>query len=310
MKPDIERATHEAMAEAQPNQPGPPAGQSSSDFESLLAKPRGPVDPAVVAAEKRAEFGAKLAAARRSKPRMPQQVIDDAISWACFDYESAMSCVYARPQSGAPGGIVSGASIRLAEIVKIAYGHLHVGVRLLPTTDTAVHAEAYVWDALTNDSWSVPATRSIIDRNGRRFSPDNIAKNEMGVQSIAARNAIFKIVPPIIKDHVLRQVRATIAQELCPHCKKPTKREAADAKGKTWKCLSCQQVYEAGPSIEQRLNRAVNTLEDMGVTTKQILQRLGVKGPADIGIDEIVTLGGLYNAIKAGEVTVAEAFPT
>jgi hypothetical protein len=61
-------------------------------------------------------------------------------------------------------------------------------------------------------------------------------------------------------------------------------------------------------SVNERRMAAIEYGKKVGVSPDQVFSTLGVQGVNDIGIDELVTLKGLFNALKDGEMTIEEAF--
>ena len=69
----------------------------------------------------------------------------------------------------------------------------------------SVVAEAIAFDMETNYAVSVEARRSIIQKNGQRYSDSVIETNAMAILAIAERNAILKVVPKAIIDVVYKE---------------------------------------------------------------------------------------------------------
>ncbi|MGH6628540.1 MAG: hypothetical protein ACREB3_02285, partial [Burkholderiales bacterium] len=92
----------------------------------------------------------------------------------------------------------------------------------------------------------------------------------------ALRNAVFKVVPKAFWADIYEDARKTTR---------------GDEK-----------------SLLERRNAALASFKKMKVTEEQICALLEVAGPEDIGLDELVTLRGVYTAIEEGDTTVEQAF--
>jgi hypothetical protein len=131
-------------------------------------------------------------------------------------------------------------------------------------------------DLEKNSGLTSEVKRRITNREGKRFSADMITVTANAASSIALRNAIFRGIPKALWISVELEVRKVIA---------------GDAK-----------------TMGVRRETVVGLLNKMGVTNEQIFAVLDVHGMSDIGMDEIVTLNGLGNAIREGEMSIEEAF--
>lgn len=69
-----------------------------------------------------------------------------------------------------------------------------------------------------------------------------------------------------------------------------------------------ENAKPAEKDIAERRKQALAAFTKLDVPEEAILQVLGVKTVSKIGADELVTLRGIYNAIREGTSTAAEAF--
>lgn len=246
-------------------------------IEAMIAEDdqTGLVRPEVSALEaiSRSEVAAQLDAAHRY-PRSPTRFLREALSLATFSVDVAEACMYSLPRDGK---MLNGPSVRLAEICASAWGNLHVGARVIDTTDREVVAQAVCWDLQTNVRVTIEAQRSILTKTGKRFSDDMIRVTGMAAISIALRNAIFRVIPRSYVQAVYEKAR---------------KVAVGDAE-----------------TLVARRDDVLGRLVKMGVQQERVFARLGVAGATDITLEHLETLIGLGTAIKAGDLPLDEAFP-
>ena len=155
----------------------------------------------VFEAQERAAIDIQISTAKRY-PRNLRKIVDSCIVIATMDKETAEACRYAKPVGGKN---VTGASVHLARILSQQYGNIRVQQRIKQITDRAIVGEAVAFDLETNYAVCVEARRSIIDKNGKRYSDSVIETNAMAILAIAERNAILKIIPKSIVDKVYNE---------------------------------------------------------------------------------------------------------
>jgi hypothetical protein len=221
----------------------------------------------------RNEVQVQLDAAHRW-PRSPTRFLRDATSLATLTRPVAESCMYSLPRAGK---MITGPSVRLAEICASTWGNLHVGARVIDETESIVIAQCISWDIERNVRITIEASRSIRGKTGKRFDADMIRVTGMAAISIALRNAVFRTIPRAYIDSVYEQARGAA-------------------------------VGDVKTLVERREER-MGALARMGVTPERVFARLGVAGLSDIGLEHLSTLIGCSQSIKSGELDVDEAFP-
>jgi hypothetical protein len=175
------------------------------------------------------------------------------------------------------GKMITGPSVRLAEMCASAWGNLHVGARVIDIGEREVTAQAVGWDLEKNVRVTVEAQRSIMTKNNRRFGDDMIRVTGMAAISIALRNAIFRVIPRAYVDAVYTKARAVAV---------------GDAK-----------------TLVARREEVLDRLAKLGAPQERVLSRLAIAGASDITLEHLETLIGLGTAIKSGELQLDEAFP-
>lgn len=218
-----------------------------------------------------AEVQAQVVMAKRF-PR-DQHLALKRIETACRRHALAKVAVYSYPRGGQ---MISGPSIRLAEIVAQGWGNLDFGVREVSQSsagDGVSELEAYAWDIETNV------------RMVKRFHVQHIrwtkqagkkpVKDPRDVYEVVAnqgarrmRACILAIVPPDILEFAVSVCRATMKQG-------------------------------DGTPLEDRIRRVVINFGKVGVPKAAIEEKLG--HAVDIMTpDELVDYQGIYRAIKDG----------
>lgn len=244
--------------------------------EALVADEGGShlVKPEVSALEaiSRSEVAMQLDSAHRW-PRSATKFLREATTLATLSVEIAESCMYSVPRGGK---MLTGPSVRLAEICAASWGNLHVGARVIDATETEVIAQAVAWDLEKNVRVTIEAQRSIVGKRGR-FDDDMIRVTGMAAISIAMRNAVFRVIPRAYVETVYAKAKAVAV---------------GDAK-----------------TLTTRRDDLLARLGKMGITQDRVLARLELKGVDDITLEHIETLIGIGTAIKGGELQVDEAFP-
>lgn len=221
----------------------------------------------------RSEVEAQLDAAHKY-PRSFAKFRQSAITMATSSREVAESCMYALPRGGKS---ITGPSIRLAEICASAWGNLHLGARVVEVTDTEVVAQGVAWDLQTNTRITGEARRRITGKTGKRYDDDMIGVTGMAAQSVALRNAIFRVVPRGLVDTIYAAARAVA-------------------------------VGDARTLVDRR-GEALQRLQKGGVTVERVLARVQKPTIEDIGLEELEQLVGLISSVRAKELTIDEAFP-
>ena len=222
----------------------------------------------------RAEIDQQIATAR-ALPRDIKLAMRNINTMATLDEQTAKECIYALPRGGTP---IKGPSIRLAEIIFQNWGNCRAGARVVHVDrmEKFVEAEGQFHDLQTNALRVARTRRPIQDKNGRLYNDDMINMTANAAQAIAMRNAILAGVPR----GVWRQAYEAVEKILVGSVK----------------------------TLNQRRAEAVKAFAGFGITPEQLIEKLGRPTLDDIGNDDVVTLIGLFQAIKSQETTVEEAF--
>jgi hypothetical protein len=220
----------------------------------------------------RSEVAMQLDSAHRW-PRSVSKFLRDAGSLATFSVEIAESCMYSVPRGGK---MITGPSVRLAEMCATSWGNLHVGARVIEATETEVIAQAVAWDLERNVRLTVEAQRSIVGKKGR-FDDDMIRVTGMAAISIALRNAIFRVIPRAYVQAIYDKAHQCAVGDL--------------------------------KTLATRRDDAFARFAKLGVTPERMFARLDIKGPDDFTLEHLEQLIGMHTAIKSGELQIDAAFP-
>ena len=208
-------------------------------------------------------------------PRDVKLCLENAISMATMNQEIAESCIYNLPRGGKR---IPGKSIRCAELVAHNWGNMRVAKGSEDPGDTHVIGIAVAWDLESNTQLQIRTRRRITDKNGRRYNADGLEKTSNAVASIAARNAIFAVVPQFVSDAVYEAARNMAV---------------GDQEG-----------------ISDRREKCFQTFEKQGIDRARVLARMHRQSEDQITLEDIEALIGIHNEIKEGEVAIDQAFPS
>lgn len=208
-------------------------------------------------------------------PRSISRCANNAVAIATMDKDTAQSCGYALPRGGKP---ITGPSVHLAKIIAQQYGNLRAEAKVVEITDKQVVSRGTAWDLENNYAVSFEVRRSIIGRNGNRFSDDMITVTGNAANSIAYRNAIFGIVPKSITDKAYKAVQHLITGDLSDEEK----------------------------LIKRRDGAIKHFIDTYGITEEEVIKLCGKHTVNQIQADEIALLLGFAQSLKDGDTTVEE----
>jgi hypothetical protein len=216
----------------------------------------------------------------RRNPRDIEKVLEQSIAMATADQETAGSCFYTLKRFDRETNedkIITGPSIRLAEIMYYTWRNLRAAAGVVDDTGSVIIGRSYVHDLETNNALVIDVRRNVVTRNGKRFSPDMVTVTGNAAVSFAFRNAIFRIIPKSYVDKVEKEARRVAV---------------GDQK-----------------TIEQRRRDLISWASKMGISKERVFQQLNVTKIEGIGSNEIEIALGLYTAVREGTVDIDDAFP-
>lgn len=219
-----------------------------------------------------AEVNQQIATAKRF-PRSLERFRKELIGSVTLSEEIAGQCLYALPRAGKK---IEGPSIRFAEIAMGAWGNCRATARIVAETENFIVAQGIFIDLERNVAVGIEVTRRILDSKGQRFNVDMIGVTGAAASSIALRNAILRGIPRVFVDEAYNAAKATVAGTLA--------------------------------TLQDRRNRMLEAFKPYNVTEAQILAAVEKQGLSEIGLQDLVTLGGFLNSIKSEEMDPEEIF--
>lgn len=227
-----------------------------------------------VDAVERANVDSQVATAKRY-PRDIRRSIDNSVVMATMNQETAQSCNYALPRGGKP---ITGPSVHLAKIIVSNWGNMRTEAKVVQITDKQVISRGTCWDLETNVASAFEVRRSIIGKNGQRFSEDMITVTGNAANSIAYRNAVFAVIPKAVTDRVYYAAQRFITGDLS----------------------------DSDKLLKVRTGIINNFKNSYGITEEEVVKMCGKQTVNQIGADEISMLMGTIQALKDGDTTVDE----
>jgi hypothetical protein len=212
------------------------------------------------------EVQARLIMARKL-PRDQMKSFSNIIN-ACKRPGLAEDAMYAYPKGGE---LVTGPSIRLAEVLAQNWGNIDFGIREISQVKGSSFVEAYAWDLETN----VIQTKQFHIQH-KRFT-------RQGVKDLTDSRDIYELVA----NNGARRLRACILGVIPG--------DITDAAVE-----QCKKTLSSGQEpLSERIKKLVTAFDEFGVKVEHLEKRLGHKLDATIET-EFVTLRAVYKSIKDG----------
>jgi hypothetical protein len=245
----------------------------------LMDREGSTIDPATSNALARVELDSQVATAR-GYPRSVAAFMKEAKALVTLDVDTAEACIFALPRGKDPRTgkpkIISGASVRFAEIIMHSFGNNRAGARVIAESREFITAQGVYRDLEKNSEVTVDVQRRITDKYNKRYNSDMIGVTGNAACSVALRNAILRGVPKALWMPLYEAAR--------------------------------QVAVGDETTLAVRRDRAVAIFAKLGISVELICERLGIEGIADIGLDELEVLTGIRTSIREGTVTAEQAF--
>jgi hypothetical protein len=248
-----------------------PSEQGDEDQEVLQPLSQA-LDSSTIALLSKSEIDTQIATAKKY-PRQIAKLLSTAIALVTADAEAADEAIYALPRAGK---IIEGPSVRFAEVMAYSWGNCRCGARVISEDEEFITAMGSFIDLEMNVAIGYEVKRRITTREGKRFNVDIIQQTANAACSIALRNAVLRGIPKALWKKVYNAARQAVA---------------GDTK-----------------TLDARVAQMFKSFELMGVKRDQVFAKLGIKGVEDITLDHLVSLRGIFNAIRENEITAARAF--
>lgn len=221
----------------------------------------------------KASVDIQVATAKKFR-RNINRCVDNAIAMATMDHEIAKSCSYALPRGKKP---IVGPSVHLAKIIASNWGNLRTESKVVRITDKHVISRGTCWDLENNVASAFEVRRSIVDKDGKRYSDDMITVTGNAANAIAYRNAVFAVIPRYITDRVYDAARTYITGDLSNENK----------------------------IIKVRQN-ILTSFKNYNISEAEVLKLCGKQTIQQIGPEEISLLIGFGQSLKDGDTTVEQ----
>lgn len=240
--------------------------------DEVIVETNTAVDMKPIELIERAQIDQQISTAKKY-PRDLARVKRKMLDFATLDEETAASCFYTLPRDGK---MIQGPSVRLAEIAVACYGNLRAAAREMDNDGKFIRSQGVCHDLEANTCVSVEVKRRITNKAGKTYGDDMQMTAGNAANSIAFRNAVFKIVPGALIKPVYEAAK---------------KVAVGDAS-----------------TLKQRRTQLVSKFSQMGVSLEMILAKCDKSSIENIGLEDLEMFIGLFTAIKEGDMTIDEAF--
>lgn len=244
-----------------------------TDYEILQVGDK-PADIFQIDAIEKANVDIQVSTAKQY-PRDIRRCVDNSVVLATMNLATAQTCGYALPRGGKP---ITGPSVHLAKILVSNWGNMRTEAKVVQITDRQIISRGTAWDLETNVASAFEVRRSIVGKDGKRFSDDMITVTGNAANSIAYRNAVFAVIPKGIVDRVYSAAQKMITGDLS----------------------NCDLLLKKRTEI---LNTFKN---DYKITEEEVIKICGKETVNQINSDSIALLIGTLQSLKDGDTNVAD----
>jgi len=212
----------------------------------------------------------------KAYPRNIKRATENALAIVTMDEATARVCTYSLPRSGKS---ISGPSVHLAKILAQNWGNMRIEAKVVGVDDKQITSQAVAFDLENNLAIKVEVKRSIVGKMGR-FNDDMITVTGNAANAIALRNAILAVIPRGIVDKVYNTALNVIAGD----------------------------VSDETNLVARRKKIVDEIMQSYSVKESEVLTAVGKASISQLTREDLVSLLGIYQAIKDGDTTVENAF--
>lgn len=201
-------------------------------------------------------------------PRNDSVVFDKLIK-ACQRPLLAESAMYSYPRGGE---VVTGPSIRLAEVMAQAMGNMTYGVRELSNENGFSVIETYAWDLESNV------------RSSKTFKVEHARDTKQGKRILKDSRDIYEVVASSGARRLRACILNIIPQDIVEACVE-----------------QCEKTLRSDDkeSAQDKIRKLVVAFSSIGVSVQMLEKKLG--HAMDItNLDEVVELRKIYSSLKEG----------
>lgn len=231
----------------------------------------------------RSEIDMQIATAK-AYPRSITQFYNRLESMATISPDVAEKCGFALPRrewDNATGQyiqkIISGPSIRMAEMAVSAYQNVRVGGRIASNDGRQIITQGICHDLETNVCITTDVVRSILTSKGKTYTADMQAVTANAGISIAMRNAIFRVLPRPMIDSIFEKTKLV--------------------------------ALGTAETLVKRRDAAITYFKNLGVKEADICRVLMVKSVNDIDLEKLYLLRSMANALNNEGASITDIFP-
>src|ERR1017187_4739818 len=262
-----------------------------------------PVAPQEISPAIAAEISQQVATAKRYPRRRDKEISDEIMGRATLNESIAAECMYSLKRGEK---MITGPSIRFAEIVRASFGNIRVAARFVrldlddpergaviveaaaPTMETnnaeiipergAVIVEAAAHDMQTNNAEIIPVRRSVMTsgygaKKPRIHNADMINMTVNAASSLACRNAVLALVPKALWIDGFQRVVSVLQGD--------------------------------ATTLAARRKDIIDAFVRIEVVPADVFAALGVKSIEDITVEHMPQLKGFMTAISEGETAAS-----
>src|ERR1019366_6078628 len=239
-----------------------------------------PVAPQEISPAIAAEISQQVATAKRYPRRRDKEISDEIMGRATLNESIAAECMYSLKRGEK---MITGPSIRFAEIVRASFGNIRVAARFvrLDLDDPergAVIVEAAAHDMQTNNAEIIPVRRSVMTsgyggKKPRIYNADMINMTVNAASSLARRNAVLAVVPKALWIDGFQRVVKVLQGD--------------------------------ATTLAARRKDIIDAFVRIEVAPTDVFAALGVKSIEDITVEHMPQLKGFMTAISEGETAAS-----
>lgn len=221
-----------------------------------------------------------LLEAARQYPRNIKASVDEATMMATLDEETAEGCFYHLERKAKDGSknIIEGPSVRLAEIMKNAYGRILIETGIVEDVPSHVIVYARATDLEKLTSTTIQVKRNTVTSYGQPYNADmrTIAMN--AAMAIAKRNAVLDVIPKAFANNIVKR---------------------------------CKEMVQgaASQNLRDTVQKMVGWFAKQGVTAEMLCEKCEVESIDAITAPMVADLKGIATALKDNTTTVEDEFP-
>jgi len=221
-----------------------------------------------------------LLEAARQYPRNIKASVDEATMMATLDEETAEGCFYHLERKAKDGSknIIEGPSVRLAEIMKNAYGRILIETGIVEDVPSHVIVYARATDLEKLTSTTIQVKRNTVNSYGQPYNADmrTIAMN--AAMAIAKRNAVLDVIPKAFANNIVKR---------------------------------CKEMVQgaASQNLRDTVQKMVGWFAKQGVTAEMLCEKCEVESIDAITAPMVADLKGIATALKDNTTTVEDEFP-